>query len=242
MRQEIPEKPLLKKNFTLVELLVVIAIIAVLAGMLLPALSKARKTAYRARCSSNLRQCGGAFFMYAGDNKGMWPAPSESTGASASGFHLAGGYLGNYKILDCPGDITRKSGTDYKAWPIFAGNRSYSIDAALGHYAPDYGKYCTAFIPENQKGISRLLTVYEHDYTYSGYAYSASYDAYSNFLHLNSLQQMRSTILRHETLNLLMGDGHVRSGKFDSGNPVLNQQRWGNDKSEGVILRSYDFR
>ena len=78
-------------------------------------------------------------------------------------------------------------------------------------------------------------TVYEHDYAYSGYAYSASYDTYVNFLHLNSLGLMRSTILRHEVLNLLMGDGHVRSGKFDPGNPVLNQQRWGNDKSEGVI-------
>ncbi len=60
-----------RNRFTLVELLVVVAIIGILAGMLLPALSKAISAAHTVQCSNRLKQCGLAFMQYASDYRGM---------------------------------------------------------------------------------------------------------------------------------------------------------------------------
>src|SRR5688572_23629146 len=65
--------PRLTSAFTLVELLVVIGVIAVLIGLLLPVLSKARAAANRAACLSNIRQLGVGVLMYCNDNGGWFP-------------------------------------------------------------------------------------------------------------------------------------------------------------------------
>lgn len=71
----------MKKTFTLIELLVVIAIIAILAGMLLPALNSARQRGYTARCTSNLKQFGVGNALYAQDYDDYMPN-SEVPGLS----------------------------------------------------------------------------------------------------------------------------------------------------------------
>ena len=89
------------KGFTLVELLVVIAIIAILAALLMPAISRAKARAHQISCLNNLRQLNLATSMYASDHNEEYPTRRLPTNAWP---HKLKPYFVNWQIIACPSD------------------------------------------------------------------------------------------------------------------------------------------
>ncbi len=125
------------QGFTLIELLVVMAIIAILASLLLPALSRAKSAAILARCKGNVRQQGIALALYTSDYQ-YFPVQAYAPAKNAKGvycwYDALGAYLGNTPwgagVLRCP--------TYQAKWKIYEGVGDRLNSAAgdsLGPYA-----------------------------------------------------------------------------------------------------------
>lgn len=143
-------------GFTLIELLVVIGIIAILAALLLPALSRARNKAQSTACSNSLRQLGLAFQMYFHDHDDTFPTSSPHSGlgpqpedwvwwqteAGPGGFTMRDPkrgsvmpFLGNYnpRLLRCPTD--KDAETREALWQINPGTEQYFYSYSLNAHS-----------------------------------------------------------------------------------------------------------
>ena len=104
--------PKFSKGFTLIELLVVIAIIGILAGILLPVLSRARESARKTQCMSNVKQIGMGLIMYANENSEIFPSSTATNPAMASLNLLYDTYISDNKVFNCPSDTTVTAATN----------------------------------------------------------------------------------------------------------------------------------